>query len=122
MLAVAWKCVHDVHGDMEALPEIYAMTLYRAMEQAFDLVTKEVATSHIELTLRRSNKGVELRLALPRIQTRRTLTSFDSALMRERVLGLQGEYVFAEDDQGSAHLRLFLPLPAPGLEQTSRSA
>ena len=40
-------------------------------------------------------------------------------LMRERVLGLQGEYMFAEDGQGSAHLRLFLPLPMQGLEQTS---
>ena len=111
----------DVRGDMEALPEIYTMTLYRAIQQAFDLVTKEAAASHIELTLRHTDKGVELGLALPRIKTRRSLASFDNALMRERVLGLQGEYVFAEDGQGSAHLRLFLPLPVQGLEQAGNS-
>jgi len=109
----------DVHGDMEALPEVYSMTLHRAMEQAFSLLTKEAAALHIELTLRLSDRGVELLIALPPTSMHRNLASFDSALMRERVLGLRGQYVFAEDDQGSAHMRLFLPLPARGLEQTS---
>jgi signal transduction histidine kinase len=112
----------NVHGDMEALPEVYSMTLHRAMEQAFSLLTKEAATLQIELTLRLSNKGVELLIALPPTSTNRNLLSFDSALMRERVLGLRGQYTFAEDDRGSARMRLFLPLPAQGLEQTKSSA
>jgi signal transduction histidine kinase len=111
----------DVGGDMDALPEIYAMTLYRAIQQAFDLLTKDAVASHIKLTLRYTDTGVELGLTLPCIKTRRNLASFDTALMRERVLGLRGEYAFAEDGQGSAHLRLFLPLPMQGLEQSSRS-
>jgi signal transduction histidine kinase len=106
----------DVQGDMEALPETHAMTLYRAVQETLRLSAKEASAARIQLTLRRSNKGVELRLELANVATRRNspLSRLDDALMRERVLRLSGEYLLADDGQGSLHLRLFLPLPPRG--------
>ena len=106
----------DVEGDMETLPEAHAMTLYRAVQQALELSAEHVSPPRIQLALRRSNKGIELQLALPSTAARRDspLSQLDGALMRERVLRLRGEYLLADDGDGTAHLRLFLPLPPRG--------
>jgi signal transduction histidine kinase len=106
----------DVQGDMDTLPEVHALTLYRAVQTALKLAAEDGSPQRIHLSLRRSNRGIELQLALPSTATPRDspLSLLDSALMRERVLRLRGEYLVADDGGGTVHLRLFLPLPPRG--------
>jgi len=106
----------DVQGDMETLPEVHAMTLYRAVQEALNLSAEAASPPRVRLSLKRSDKGVELQLALPSAATLRDLTGsrLDGALMQERVLRLRGEYLLADDGEGTVHLRLFLPLPLRG--------
>jgi signal transduction histidine kinase len=109
----------DVQGDLGTLPEVHAMVLYRAVQDALRSA-EDASPPRIQLTLRRSNKGVELQLALPSIAARRDspLSQLDGALMRERVLRLRGEYLLADDGEGTVRLRLFLPLPPRGERMT----
>ena len=106
----------DVQGDLETLPEVHAMTLYRAVQDTLKLSAEDASPPRVQLTLRRSNQGIELQLALPGTAERwaSPASQLDCALMRERVLRLRGEYVLVDDGGGSVHLRLFLPLPPPG--------
>jgi signal transduction histidine kinase len=106
----------DVQGDMETIPEVQAMTLYRAVQDALELSTGHASPPRIQLTLRRSNRGIELQLTLPSAATGGDSPQFQlgGALMRERVLRLRGEYLLADDGGGTVHLRLFLPLPPRG--------
>ena len=112
-----------VQGDMETLPEVHATTLYRAVQETLKLSAEDGAPPRIQLTLRRSSKGIELQLALPSTAARREsdLSRLDGALMRERVLRLNGEYLLADDGEGTVHLRLYLPLPPRG-EELARAA
>jgi signal transduction histidine kinase len=112
-----------VQGDMETLPEVHAMTLYRAVQETLKLSAEDASPRRIQITLRRSSKGVELQLALPSTATRResALSRLDGALMRERVLRLHGEYLLADDGEGTVRLRLYLPLPPRG-EEMARAA
>ena len=105
----------DVQGDMGTLPEVHAMTLYRAVQEALELSAEDASPRRAQLTLRRSNKGIELQLALPAAAKRResSASQLDLALIRERVLRLRGEYLLGDDGAGTVHLRLFLPLPPP---------
>jgi len=104
----------DVQGDMETLPEGHAMTLYRAVQETLTL-SAEAAPPCVQLSLRRSNKGIELQLILPSTAKLRDSprSRLDGALMQERVLRLHGEYLLAHDG-GTVRLRLFLPLPSRG--------
>ena len=106
----------DVQGDIETVPELHALTLYRAVQTALKLSAAEASPQRIHLSLRRSDRGIELQLALPSTATRwdSPLSQLDGALMRERVLQLRGEYLVADDGAGTVHLRLFLPLPPQG--------
>lgn len=107
----------DVQGDMETLPELHAMMLFRAVQETLNLSTKPASTQRIKLTLRRNSKGIELQLAMPRSAKRSDpplSRQLDGALMRERVLRLRGEYLLADDGEGTVHLRLYLPLPLRG--------
>jgi signal transduction histidine kinase len=103
----------DVQGDMETLPEEYAMTVYRAVQETLKLSAKDASSPRFHLALRRTNKGIELQLAVPGSETRRDAPvseQLDGALMRERVLRLRGEYLLTDDGEGTVRLRLFLPL------------
>lgn len=113
----------DVQGDMETLPEAHAMTVYRAVHEALKLSAKGASPPRIQLALRRSDKGIELRLAFPSAAKPQDspLSQLDGALMRERVLRLQGQYLLADDGEGSMNLRLFLPL-APRAGKMARAA
>ncbi len=106
----------NVEGDLETLPEAHAMMLYRAVQETLRLPAKHATPARIELTLRRGGKGVELRLDLASAATHENwfLSRLEEALMRERVMRLHGEYLFADNGQGAVHLRLFLPLPPRG--------
>ncbi len=107
----------DMQGDMETLPEVHAMTLYRAVQEALKLSAKDALRPRVQLRLRRNHKGIELQLALPSTAKRPDSTvseQLDGALMRERVLRLHGEYLLADDGEGTVRLRLFLPLPPCG--------
>ena len=105
----------DVQGDMETLPEVHAMTLYRAVQETLNLSAEATLPPRVQLSLRRSNKGIELQLAV--LSTAKLRDSprsrLDGALMQERVQRLRGEYLLA-DDGGTVRLRLFLPLPPRG--------
>jgi two-component system, NarL family, sensor histidine kinase UhpB len=105
----------DVQGDMETLPEVHAMMLYRAVQETLDLSAEIASPPRVQLSLRRSNTGIELQLALPSTPRLRESprSRLDGALMQERVLRLRGEYLLA-DDGGTIRLRLFLPLPPRG--------
>jgi signal transduction histidine kinase len=104
----------DVQGDMETLPEVHAMTLYRAVQETLKLSAKDASPPRTHLMLRRSHKGIELQLALPTAThwDAPVCEQLDGALMRERVLRLRGEYLLADDGEGTVRLRLFLPLPS----------
>jgi signal transduction histidine kinase len=107
----------NVQGDMETLPEVHAMTLYRAVQETLKLSAKDASPPRTQLTLRRSHKGIELELALPSTAKRQgapVSEQLDGALMRERVLRMRGEYLLADDGEGTVRLRLFLPLPPRG--------
>jgi two-component system sensor histidine kinase UhpB len=114
----------DVKGDMESLPEVHAMTLYRAVKETLNLTPEDASSTNIELSLRRTPKGVELRVIFPGSALRRESSRFelDGALMRERVLRLRGEYLLEEASGGNAQLHLFLPLPPPGAAETASAA
>ena len=105
----------DVQGDMETLPEVHAMTLYRAVQETLNLSAEATVPPRVQLSLRRSDKGIELQLAV--LSTAKLRDSprsrLDGALMQERVQRLRGEYLLA-DDGGAVRLRLFLPLPPRG--------
>ena len=105
----------DVQGDMETLPEVHAMTLYRAVQETLTLSAEAASAARVQLSLRRSSNGIELQLALPSSPRLRDSprSQLDGALMQERVLRLRGEYLLANDG-GTTRLRLFLPLPPRG--------
>ena len=107
----------EVQGDMETLPEEHAMTVYRAVQETLKLSAKDASSPRFQLALRRTNKGIELQLALPGSEKRRNAPvsePLDVALIRERVLRLRGEYLLTDDGEGTVRLRLFLPLPPRG--------
>lgn len=107
----------DVQGDLETLPEVHAITLYRAVLETLKLSAKDASPPRTQLTLRRNHKGIELQLALPSTAKGRGAPlsgHLDGDLMRERVLQLRGEYLLADDGEGTVRLRLFLPLPSRG--------
>jgi signal transduction histidine kinase len=106
----------DVQEDMDTLPEAHALTLYRAIQEALRFAVEKQPPARLELALRRSGKGVELRLDLDGGARPRTNAAshshLEGDLMRERVMRLGGEYLLADDGQGAMHLRVFLPLPS----------
>ena len=114
----------DVQGDMETLPDVHAMTLYRAVQEALEHLSKGASPPDVHIGLRRTSNGIELELALTGSVTCRDASlsrDLDNAMTRERVLRLGGEY-FIVDDGETVRLRLFLPLPprAAGMACASR--
>jgi len=102
----------EVEGDVDALPETHALTLYRAVQDVLKHV--EGATPvRAELAIRRRGNGVELRLKLDSaVRGGAAFSQLSVGLTRERVLQLGGTYLLASADR-SACLRVFLPLPMP---------
>jgi two-component system sensor histidine kinase UhpB len=103
----------NTEGDLDALPEAHALTLYRAVQETLELSTRQEPPAQVQLTLRRSGKGIELRIAqdgLARPQENHR-AQFDSRMTKERVLHLGGECLLASEGHGKVQLRLFLPLP-----------
>ena len=102
----------DTEGDVDTLPEMHALTLYRAVQETLEFSRQE-PPSQVQLTLRRNGKGIELRIAqdgAAQPQEPRE-AQFECLLMKERVLRLGGECLLANEGRGKVHLRLFLPLP-----------
>jgi len=103
----------DTEGDVDALPELHALTLYRAVQETLECCLRQEPQSQVRLTLRRSGDGIELQIAQDgganRLEHR--AARFDSLLVRERVLRLGGEILLANEGEGRVCLRLFLPLP-----------
>ena len=103
----------DTEGDVETLPETHALTLYRAVQETLELSSEQEPPSQVQLSLRRSGKGIELRIAQDRAATPEEpgQAQLGSLLLKERVQRLGGECLLANEGRGKVHLRLFLPLP-----------
>jgi len=103
----------DTEGDVDALPELHALTLYRVVQETLELSSRQEPRRQVQVTLRRNREGVELRIAQDGAADwlQREAARFDGLLMRERVLRLGGELLLANESKGEVCLRLFLPLP-----------
>lgn len=104
----------DTEGDLDTLPEAHALTLYRAVLETLERFSRLPAPAQVQLTLRRSGKGIELRIAQnggAQPEEPAAPIRLESLLIRERVLHLGGECRVASEGRGTINLRLFLPLP-----------
>src|SRR5262249_5001269 len=106
----------DVRGDLETLPEAYAIMLYRGVEHAVKLFTPSTLPQRAALTLLRGDNGIELRIDLDgaAMLADSQPWQLDHALLQERALRLNGEYIVAERGNNSIRLRLSLPCEAGG--------
>ena len=100
----------DTEGDVDTLPEVHALTLYRAVQETLEFSTRQEPPAQVQLTLRRSGKGIELRIAQDGPARPHEPREAQFLLMKERVSRLGGECL-ATEGRGKMHLRLFLPLP-----------
>jgi signal transduction histidine kinase len=105
----------ELDGNLKTVPEQHAMVLYRAVHEVLKDLVQSALPPRVVLTLRRGGKGVELQLNVAGAKANGDprLAQLEHALMRERALRLGGEYVLADDGQGTVQLRLFLPLASP---------
>ena len=108
----------SIDGDFTTLPEITAVTLYRLVQEALTNVAKHAAAHHVSIRLARAGAGdlggerVEVTVADDGLGTAAGLPTRGLGLigMRERVMALQGELVFASAPGRGFELCARIPL------------